>query len=278
MRVQIEEKEFESQFLSEFERTQGSLSYGFSIGQAMEGFRGFEGIFYTNRHGIFHRIGLGRRKKGRVLVEIEGFEDVRANLFIQFKRSAYCRGKNSKPFRHWRNDYYEFKIDKKQQKLLSDFSRTNSKSLAVIYAAPVFHLREDLKNLKKSNSIIKNSNVVKVSKLNRHSRYTFTSAKNGKAFSEPENIIADKIENIVAELLNENSIEVSFFENVSKLADTITKVCAENKLSEYLEVMSSDRFTLLKLDSDSTIPDNFFNSLSKVLVFQEMTNTRWIVF
>lgn len=277
MRVQIEEKEFESQFLAEFERTHGPYSYGYSIGQAMEGQKGYEGIFYTNRHVIFRRVGLKQRRPGRLLIEIDGFDDVKANLFIQFKRSEKCVGKKSKPFHHWVQSYYEFKIEKKQQKMLSDFSNKNGRTLAVLYAAPVFHLRQDLKLHKRANTIIENSNLVRASKLNMHSRYTFISANNGKAFSEPETIDADKLENIISDLSKYANDKLSFEDNVSYLSSVIDEICRENDLFDYLVEMSKDRFKEASVLANDPNTSTFALEFSKIMTFQELTNTRWIM-
>lgn len=279
MRVQIEEKEFESQFLVEFERTHHTFNYGYAIGQTMEGHKGYEGIFYTNRHIIFHRIGLKKRRLGRLMIDIDGFEDVRANLFIQFKRSQKYIGKRSKPFRHWNQSYYEFRIEKAQQKILSDFSDKNKSTLAVIYAAPVFHLRQELKTHKRANTIIENSNLVRVSKLNNHARYTFVSPKNGKAFSEPENIDSETMEKIISSLSDSKADKLSFESNITNLGSIIDEVLRENNLFDYFEEISKDRFKeLIKSSNDSEMSElsALLSGLSKILTFQEITNTRWI--
>jgi hypothetical protein len=277
MRVQIEEKEFETQFVVEFSITHGPLGEGYSIGQALEGHKGYEGIFYTRRHGLHRRIGMSW-KPGRLVVEIDGFEDVKANLFIQFKRSEYCTGKRSKPYQHWQTPYYEYRIDKNQQKILSDFSKRNQRTLSVIYAAPVFHLRSDFVANKRGNTIIDNSNVVRVSKLNNHSKYTFCDPDLGRAFSEPEMIEAESIKTIISNIKENGKDGVSFEQNLIDLSLIIDEVCEENKLSDYIEVMSKNRFYDFESYPDYPEHLKFLNVFSKIMSFQELTNTRWVLF
>lgn len=271
MRVQIEEKEFEVAFMSEFDKTPGQ--YGHSIGQSLEGVWGFEAILYSHLDPLFIRARTNWAR-GRLMKEITGFTNVRANLFVQFKRSENCTGKTSKPYQHWNSSYYEYRTTPDQQKLLEDFSQSTN-STAVIYAAPVFHLRRDLVQHKQANSVIANSNVIHVSYLNDHKRFTFTNSTNGMGFSEPERISSLDLSKLVSSLRETNENK-DFFENLFSLSSRISLVCEKHRLSDYLENMSNLRFREL---DEQNYPEHkkALQALAKVMTFLEMTNTRWAI-
>jgi hypothetical protein len=274
MRVQIEEKEFEVAFMSEFEKTPGQ--YGHSIGQALEGIWGFEAILYSDQDPLFIRARTNRAR-GRLMKEIAGFTTVRANLFIQFKRSENCTSKISKPYQHWKSSYYEYRTTSDQQKLLEDFSQ-GTNSTAVIYAAPVFHLRKDLVQHKQASSVIANSNVIHVNHLSGHKRFTFTNSTNGMGFSEPESISTLNLKELTESLL-EKDYNKDFVENLLVLSSEITSVCKKNKLGDYLENMSSLRYQAIGENNDREVTENtkYLQALSKITTFLEMTNTRWSI-
>lgn len=271
MRVQIEEKEFEVAFMSEFEKTPGQ--YGHSIGQALEGIWGFEAILYSDLRSLFLR-AKANWVRGRLLREITGFSKVRGNLFVQFKRSENCTGTRSIPYKHWSSSYYEYRTTSDQQKLLEDFSQ-NTNSTAVIYAAPVYHLRKDLVRHKQANSVIDNSNVIHVSHLKGHKRFTFTSSTNGVGFSEPEKISSVNLSELIHNLKNQSEHK-NFEENLFELNASIISICEKNNLNEYLESMSKLRFSPL---DESNFPEEakILQSLARVTTFLEMTNTRWSI-
>ncbi len=57
------------------------------------------------------------------------------------------------------------------------------------------------------NSIIDNSNVIHVSYLNGHKRYTFTNSTNGIRFSEPEEIPRVNLSELVSSLREQGGRE-----------------------------------------------------------------------
>tara|TARA_R110002095_G_scaffold166399_2_gene144397 strand:- start:1325 stop:1789 length:465 start_codon:yes stop_codon:yes gene_type:complete len=64
----------------------------------------------------------------------------------------------------------------------------------VVYAAPVFHKREDLFAAQLAGQVIARSNVVEARELKRHKHYTFAApGGNGRGYSEPEDIESEEI-------------------------------------------------------------------------------------
>src|SRR5690606_9257887 len=107
---------------------------------------------------------------------------------------------------------------------------------------PVFHLRKDLLQHKKNNAIISHTNIVHASNLGKnHKRHTFTTATNGKAFSEPEIIETVNLEQLI-KTLKDNSQETSFSKNLKTLAQAVQETCQEYRYGQYLNEMSKLRF------------------------------------
>jgi len=272
MATQIEEKEFESQFNIELETSLTGKTY--PIGQFLENTTGYEAIVDIDDKLFWRRINYPKVRQGVQMTSIDGMNNIKANLFIQYKRSSRETSKRSLPYKHWKAPYYQYRIDQKQHKILSDFSRSNTQSLFVCYAAPVFHLRKDLIGYKQSSSIIKNSNIVSVHKLDNHKRYTFKTTKRGRAYSEPEDI---ETENFVESLNNVilKNDGISLFDNTTNLYNQISEIINDDKtLKSYFQSTVEMESKIRKYTIGEVDVTKEFTYLD---LFQKVTNSKWMI-
>jgi hypothetical protein len=148
----------------------------------------------------------------------------RANLFIQHKRPEYLFRRDSKEYNNWNQNYFRYKLDLDQQ---SDLSRLESNvshnDALVIYACPACPTFAELHSSAMSQRIVENSNFVKASDLDNHSRYTFISGgTEGLAFSEPSKIKSLELKKELSELSGEEHKDN--FQFISSLSENITSV------------------------------------------------------
>lgn len=273
MSNKVSEKAFESAFIAEVGNNLPH-QYIHSIDQILEAIWGFDAMaFFPPNHPLWRRLGAPHLR-GRLMRDLAGYRNVRANLFIQFKKSDRRYSKKSKPYKYWRASYYEYRIDQVQLQLLEELERRTN-STAVIYAAPVFHLASHLVQYKQNNTIIANSNLVHAHQMSGHKRYTFINTTSGVGFSEPEEISTLNFLELIAVLSKQNERK-TFLENLTELSSKITDVCEEYRLGDYLVKMSELRSRPI---NEYIYPDDdkYINELAKIQTFLEIANARWSI-
>ena len=282
MRVQFEEKTYESYFNNELD--QRSSIY-FPPGQVLEGLLGFDVSAQTTNRKLWKILGhpfwlfppfrgINLQDVAQELDNIIGhivdsIPRVKANLFIQYKRPEYITTANGKEWIHWNQEYFRYAIYSQQQKLLERIDRHFGDRALVIYAAPAISSLNELVQCKKNKKIIESSNFKKARDLNNHSRNTYIkSGTHSVACSEPE-----RIENIsiLSELERFEQAETAdareSIENTSKsieevlASDTYYKAAFNGLMEEYRELK---RYKIL-----------YSHSVMKC--FREVTGVQWLV-
>lgn len=282
MRVQFEEKTYESYFNNELD--QRSSIY-FPPGQVLEGVLGFDVSAQTTNKKLWeifgypflfspHFPGVNLQDVAQELDNIIGhivdsIPRVKANLFIQYKRPEYITTANGKEWIHWNQEYFRYAIYSQQQKLLERIDKNFGRKALVIYAAPAISTLNELVRCKKNKKIIESSNFQKAQDLNNHSRNTYIqSGTHSVACSEPE--IIENI-NILSELERFEQTETA------KARESI-----ENTSKSVEEILTSD--TDYRIAFNSLMEEHRELKRYKILYshlvmkcFREVTGVQWLV-
>ena len=282
MRVQFEEKTYESYFNNELD--QRSSIY-FPPGQVLEGLLGFDVSAQTANRKLwkilgypfwfflpFHGVNLQdiAKELDNIIGHIvDSIPRIKANLFIQYKRPEYITTANGKEWIHWNQEYFRYSIYSQQQKLLDRIDSQFGDRALVIYAAPAIRSLSELVQCKRNRKIIESSNFKKVRDLTNHSRNTYIkSGTHSVACSEPERI--ENI-NILGELERFEQAETAeareVIENTSRSIEEVFEVNAYYKaafnglMEEYRELK---QFKIL-----------YSHLVMKC--FREVTGTQWLM-
>lgn len=205
MKVDFEEKTYESYFNNELD---SKSSVYFPPGQVLEGLLGFDAASNSNNRRLWRKLGypfwffppfagVSLLDMAHVLEQkldhfIDKIPNIKANILLQYKRPEYITTSRGKEWHHWQAEYFRYHIYPSQHQILSKIEQSFGDKALVLYASPAIKSMTDLVNLKKNRKIIDNSNFQKSSKLNNHSKNTYTRAgTHSIACSEPE-----KLENI----------------------------------------------------------------------------------
>ena len=282
MRVQFEEKTYESYFNNELD--QRSSIY-FPPGQVLEGLLGFDVSAQTTNKKLWktlgypfwffpHFHGANLRDVAQELNNIIGhivdsIPRVKANLFIQYKRPEYITTANGKEWAHWNQEYFRYEIYSQQQKLLEKIDKKFGSKALVIYAAPAISTLNELVQYKKSKEIIERSNFKKARDLNNHSRNTYIqSGTYSIACSEPERV--ENI-NILSELESFQEAEsVEARESIENTSKSIEEVLTDD--ADYKFVFKS----LMEGYSEFTEYKTLHSHLI-MKCFREVTGVQWLV-
>jgi len=123
------------------------------------------------------------------MIDAKDFPKFKFNIFIQYKRPEYIKSPRGKEYSSWTKPYFRYDLLQHQQDILLQLEKNVNRNAIVVYAAPAFYKMYDLLNYYTNGKLIENSNYVKPSKLNRHTRWTYINGgTNGLAFSESERI------------------------------------------------------------------------------------------
>lgn len=97
-----------------------------------------------------------------------------SSVILQYKRSHFLTGTRCTAYRHWRQSYYKFSVDRVQHTTLRHLEGTLGALAHVRYAAPVFHKFDELKHHQRGRETLEYSTFVKPSTIGtRHSAWTF---------------------------------------------------------------------------------------------------------
>ena len=178
MRPYFEEKQYESYFVQEIGR---ETKLTFAPGQVEEKQLGFDfGCALTPEawKRCFDKVvevadgDLGQGASGEVIEKAlellqHTMPPFNMNLFIQFKRSDYMPSARCREFGYWKKPYFRYGIAKDQLATLIALAEGCGELAHVVYAAPVFHKREDLFAAQLAGQVIARSNVVEARELKR---------------------------------------------------------------------------------------------------------------
>lgn len=183
--------------------------------------------------------------------------DFSLNLFIQAKRPIYSK-RSSKNLSKVgvTGSYWHFELTAHQQIALEKLSDSIGSKALVIYACPVFHLRQDLYDHTVNQTVVKNSTFPIAKKLKGHTKWYFnkpgtTGVVNPKyqAIEGPEiTSVIEQMRQQEGEFISDNSIN-----NLALLANGISSTVSSqtnrfestvfaswmNQIDDYLEAYGS---------------------------------------
>ncbi|MFB9886917.1 hypothetical protein [Balneatrix alpica] len=200
MKVDFEEKTYESYFNNELD---SKSSVYFPPGQVLEGLLGFDAASNSNNRDLWRKLGypfwffphfagvslldIAHELEQELDHFIDKIPNIKANIFLQYKRPEYITTSNGKEWHHWQAEYFRYHIYTSQHQILSKIDQSFGDKALVLYASPAIKSMSELVSLKKNREIINNSNFQKSSKLNNHSKNTYTQAgTHSIACSKPE--------------------------------------------------------------------------------------------
>lgn len=199
--------------------------------------------------------------------------EFRANLFVQHKRPELITRKTGNEFTNWNQPYYRYKLDSRQQFVLSRLEANLSDNDAlVVYACPACSTLSELQNFAISNRVIESSNFVKASNLENHTRYTFISGgTSGLAFSEPSEI---KSLNLREELnkfrTKKHEDNLQFIKSVAQKISKTIEESSESFQYNYRLILKS----LLEKNVNNEKYDKN-KDLYEIYVFLFVSNIKW---
>lgn len=282
MDARYEEKTFESYFNTELD---GKTDIYFPLGQVQEGIIGLDSAAYSRSWRLWRRVGhpfwfrppfagvdlqdIAAEMELYLTDEVKNIPPMKVNLLFQYKRPEFITNSLGKEWTLWNQRYFRYDLYKEQHDLLAHIETSFGNSALVLYAAPAVEDVVELVRLKKSGSIIDNSNFRKASELNGHHRNSYTKAGTySQACSEPkriDNFDLIKLINSVDAPPREDNREflIGFARTIStSLRQTPIAVAYDERLSEF-----GDRIREFSL----------FYSLLSMSIFREITGTQWIV-
>ncbi len=199
------------------------------------------------------------------------FPKFKCNVFLQHKRPEHISSKRGREYIHWKESYFRYDIDDKQQYILNSLEHKLGANAIVVYACPAFWQSEELFDFMLARKLVENSNFVKPSRLNNHRRYTFIeSGKAGKAFSKFEGIPKTDIFNELDKLFDIRNESRSNSDFIISLSKAINRVVEEAK--QDFRAIYSQAIEYLGLPQHS-----FGRSLIQISAFMIITNISWLI-
>ena len=282
MRVQFEEKTYESYFNNELDQMS---SIYFPPGQVLEGLLGFDVSAQTTNRKLWKILGypfwlfcpfrgtnlqdVAKELDGIIGHIVDSIPSIKANLFIQYKRPEYITNAKGKEWAYWNQEYFRYSIYSQQQKLLESIDSCFSDRALVIYAAPAISSLNELVHCKKNKKIIESSNFKKVRSLSGHSRNTYIkSGTYSVACSEPK-----RIENI--NILSE--IERFEQSETPEVRETIENT--SNSIEEALKINSYYKAAFNSLMEEYRELSQFKILYSHLVMkcFRDVTGIQWLM-
>jgi len=193
----------------------------------------------------------------------------RGNLFIQHKRPEFISRSDGSEYNNWNRPYYRYKFDLYQQSTLSQLEANLSTDDAlVVYACPACHTFSDLFNFSLSHTLVNNSNFVKTSDLDNHSRYTFIDGgTEGLAFSEPTKINPLSLKDALSKL----RVKKKFDDNLKFLTSLAEKI--SHTVQKMDESFQYDYRLVVDAYKKNEKDEN--NVLHKIFAFLSISNIKW---
>lgn len=202
MNLTFEEKTYEDYFNTEL--SQRSKIY-FPLGQVQEGRLGFDSsansvdtelwrwLGYPNVASTqYNGVGLREVAQKMEIVlsrKINKMPQMKLNLLFQYKRPDYITTARGNEWSHWKEPYYRYVVNQKQQDILMQIHTAFGNDVLVTYAAPAVSNVNDLVDAHISGKIIEKSNFTKAYELDNHNHNTYIqSGRHSIACSKPQEI------------------------------------------------------------------------------------------
>lgn len=181
MNVGYVEKTFETFINSELLSKYGQ---GLSPGQHEEGFVGFDFYFslnsptrtFTTRYPGVDIDDILKYVERRYRTVLNRLPSIKVNMLLQYKCPEYLKSPIAKERFWWGRDYYRYRIDVNQQKLIQDI-HDNFADVLVLYAAPAIESVNQLYNYSLTHQIIENTNFTEGCRLTGHGVNTYVEAR-----------------------------------------------------------------------------------------------------
>lgn len=186
MRVQYEEKTFESYFNAEL--TQRGIFY-FPPGQVQEGSIGADAVALNRSRWLWRKLGvpywirlpfqgasyreMAEEMERHLNHEITDVPDIRGNVLFQYKRSEYMVMPSAKEWHYWNSPFFRYDIYPEQQALLEHLHSKFAARVLVVYAAPAIQDVGELVDLHVAQQLISRTNFRPAHELAGHKRNTF---------------------------------------------------------------------------------------------------------
>jgi hypothetical protein len=203
MLAKFKEKTYEKYFGHELARR---TKVTFSPDQCDEAFLGFDDAFFLPWPFLPHlRRRRWARRPGLTISELDHIGDeisqrlrlFKFNLFVQYERPEYLSRPSAVEWPCWGKPYFRYETTPHQHALLAKIERQSHGRAATVYAAPAFWSNNDLWSHVTSESIVAQSNIASVGRLNGHSRFSYLAAGCvGKGHSDPVGIESPAIEQV----------------------------------------------------------------------------------
>lgn len=219
-------------------------------------------------------------KWARGIPKIRHFPKIRANVFVQYKVPEYIESHNGKEYSYWRDSYFRYFIESKQNKRLVRLENNSTQSAVVVYASPAFWTYEQLMEHGINRTLVTNSNFTKPSQLTNHKRYTYrNSGTFGRGHSNSIEIKKTNLENEI-ENLTKISQNLELGITMETLSSQIDKTVngfedTKNKIDEQFQVnfQKTREYFLRDIDKKTDEVNYFLNVLSFVF----LADLSWIV-
>lgn len=184
------------------------------------------------------------------------------NLFVQYKRPEYLSRSSAVEWPCWGNPYFRYETTPHQHALLAKIERRSHGRAATVCAAPAFWSNNDLWSHVTSESIVAQSNIASVGRLNGHSRFSYLAAGCvGKGHSDPVDIESPAIEQVLETGLSQEGLPFNW--HIKRAARQIEEAMTGDEIA--VSLLAKARSAILGEDgSEATRPTS--ESLSYALV------------
>lgn len=248
MKAEFEEKDFEAPLYSELKFGSHRIA---TPGQVFEGKFGIDAALEAEHPLFWGLFGFYDIPRGVVLDELRwGFMWQRlgskrrlptfnTNLLIQAKRpKPLSRSTPELKSYGFGSKYWRFEITEHQQEILEKVSRNLRRRALVVYASPAFHTLDNLYDYTEAQTIVENTNFVKVERLHNHKKWNYYQpGTSGVAHSEPEFIEDEPFYSMIEQVRESGQESDDFSANLRFLHKSTVEACHEiqehNPIAKY---------------------------------------------
>ncbi len=287
MKAEFEEKDFEAPLYNELRFGSHRIA---TPGQVFEGKFGIDAALEAEHPLFWDLFGFYDVPKGVILEDLRwGFmwrklgkkrrlPKFNTNLLIQAKRpKPLSRASSLLKSYGFSSNHWRFDITEHQQEILEKVSQNLRRKALVIYASPAFHTLDDLYDYTDAQTIVENTNFVKVERLRKHKQWSYYQpGTSGVAHSEPEFIEDVSFYSMIEKAGEYGEGNENFSENLRFLHKMTIESCQEiqehNPIAKYYIRLHG---RLMRLDEmyehEETIHYVAFN------LFCNIANLKWLV-
>mgnify|MGYP003676773482 CR=1 FL=1 len=287
MNIEFEEKDFEAPLYSELRFGNHRIA---TPGQVFEGKFGIDAALEAEHPLFWDLFGFYDIPRGVVLDELRwGFmwrklgrkrrlPTFSTNLLIQAKRpESISRVSAELKSYGFKSKYWRFQITEHQQEILEKVSRNLRRRALVVYASPAFHTLDNLYGFTEAQTIVENTNFVKVERLNNHKKWSYDQpGACGVAHSDPEFIEDSPFDSMIEQAREVNQESEDFSGNLRLLHKVSIEACREirehNPIAKYYLRLHGRLMRLDEVfDLEETIDYVAFN------MFCNVAKLKWLI-